>query len=92
MPHEILINGKVLDPRRAARELLPLDTILRCPSCNSSECGTNEPRTGIQFTGELKRYVPRQQDRWCFACGHRWMVVLPPEHIATQPDIAGPTR
>ena len=90
--HEILINGKVLDPRRAARELLPLDTTLRCPACDNDKVGTREPRTGHQFVGELKAFVPRQQDRWCFACGHQWTAVLPPEAIASQPIITTGVR
>lgn len=85
MAHQIIVNGKVLDPKRAAANLLPGDTALACPRCESQQCGANEPRYDIKYKGETQLGTPRLQDRWCFACGHQWAAVLPPEQIASQP-------
>ena len=79
MAHHVFINGRRYDPKEAIQTLLRGDTDLVCPACNSPMVGTKDALTGIQFTGEIKQWVPRQQDRWCHDCGHRWMTVLPPE-------------
>ena len=82
MPLTILVNGRPLDPVRAVQSLLPLDTELACPACGRLGCiEASAPRTGVRFPGEDRALVPRQQDRRCQACGHRWMVVLPPESL-----------
>lgn len=79
MSHQILIGGKPLDPKRAAATLLPLDTALVCPECQSSHVCAGEARTVARIGMEYVEGIPRQQDRKCLACGHRWTVTLPPQ-------------
>ena len=79
MSHQILINGRPWSPERAAREKLPLDTELVCPECESRQVAATEARTTLRLGGEAQHFIPRQQDRKCLACGHRWTSVLPPE-------------
>jgi transposase-like protein len=76
---EIIVNGRALSPERAIREQMPLDTMLACPNCESSHVVAGVARPGQRFGGESNATVPRQQDRRCLACNHRWMAVLPPE-------------
>jgi transposase-like protein len=78
---QIMVNGRPLSPERAIREQLPLDTMLVCPNCESSHVVAGVARAGIRFDGEKNATVPRQQDRRCLACNHRWMAVLPPESV-----------
>lgn len=61
-----------------------LDTPLRCPSCNGDAVMSRAAQTGHRYAGEQKEFVPRQQDRWCVACGHRWMAILPPAFVSLQ--------
>jgi hypothetical protein len=74
----ILIDGKPFPPERALREQLPLDTLLVCPECGSHDVEAREPKTTIRLGGEAQNFIPRQQDRYCLACNHRWVTVLPP--------------
>jgi DNA-directed RNA polymerase subunit RPC12/RpoP len=91
MPIEIIIDGRPLPPEKAVGRLLPVDTPLACPACNSQRVGAGRPRTGIRLDGEAQHFIPRQQDRWCEDCGHRWMTVLPPAIIAN-PEFTGGSR
>jgi hypothetical protein len=79
MPHQILVNGVKLDPAACAKALLPMDTPLRCPECNSFQVGANEPRLSMVYDGEATTLVPRHQDRFCLECRHQWTVTIPPE-------------
>jgi hypothetical protein len=78
MPHQIRVNGMVLDPKRAAAALLPMDTPLTCPRCNSHQVGANEPRNVAVNSGECVALVPREQDRFCLECRHQWTSILSP--------------
>jgi hypothetical protein len=80
MSHEIRIGGQLLDPKQAANNLLPLDTLLACPApgCGSTHVCAGEARTVARIGMEYKDGIPRQQDRRCLACGHRWSATLPP--------------
>jgi len=78
---EIMVNGRPLSPERAIREQLPLDTMLVCPNCESSHVVAGPARAGQRFGGESNATVPRQQDRRCLRCDHRWTAVLPPECV-----------
>lgn len=82
MTLQILVRGHVLDPKEAVQQMLPLDTMLICPACESAMVQALEPKTGIQLPAEIKQYIPRQQDRMCLACGHKWMTVLPPAIVS----------
>lgn len=79
MSHHIFIHGRRLDPREAAQQLMPSDTLLVCPHCSSRMVQTVEPKLTTRFEDEARVMVPRMQDRWCLDCGHRWATVLPPE-------------
>lgn len=78
----IMINGRPLDPKRAARELRPLDSFLICPACNGGHVQAKDALTIEQFGKgsdiEHADLVPRLQDRNCLDCGLRWSSVLPP--------------
>lgn len=78
MAHEILIHGKRLDPKDAGKTLLPSDTLLVCPRCESRMVQTVEAKLTERFPDESRLTVPRMQDRWCLDCGFRWATVLPP--------------
>lgn len=85
----IIVNGKPLDPHKAAGEFLPQDIFYICPMCGSKHVRARPARTiedmGGRGTGMEKQYqgwIPRQQDRWCVDCDHRWTAVLAPENIA----------
>lgn len=80
----ILANGRPFTPERALREQLPLDTMLVCPECEGRHVEAWEPHTTIRLGGEAQHFIPRQQDRRCLDCGHRWTTVLPPE-VYTDP-------
>ena len=87
MAIQILIHGKPLDPRTAAKEFLPLDLFYSCPQCGSAHVLAKPPRTIDDLSkevgvGQYKEWIPRQQDRWCLDCQHRWTAVLAPEIIA----------
>lgn len=84
MPITILVNGRPLSPQEAVRNQLPLDTILRCPACNSNEVMAKQALTTTRLDGETRDTVPRQQDRWCLNCGHRWAAVLVPEFMTNR--------
>lgn len=88
--HHVIINGKRYTPQEAARIQLPLDTVLRCPCCNGGHVEAVDALTGVRFPDEIRFFIPRQQDRWCLDCGHRWMTVLPPEAFSS--PIAGGSR
>jgi hypothetical protein len=79
MTQSIHLNGRYLSPQRAATERLALDTPLVCPECASSQVVAKPAQTTIRLGGEAQHFIPRQQDRRCLACGHRWTSVLPPE-------------
>lgn len=78
MSHEIRIGGKLLDPKKATANLLPLDTDLVCPECGSTHVCAGEARTVARIGMEYKDGIPRMQDRRCLSCNHRWPCVLPP--------------
>jgi hypothetical protein len=92
MTHTIRINGEYVSPERAARERLPLDTPFVCPECQSRHVLAKPARTTIRLGGEAQRFIPRQQDRQCQACGHRWTCVLPPESYHEESFTAGTRR
>lgn len=75
---QIMVNGRPLDPKDAAKTLLPADTLLICPSCESPHVRANEPRTVGRIDLEPQSLIPRQQDRRCERCGHRWTATLAP--------------
>lgn len=51
-----------------------LDTPLACPSC-----GSRDPKIVHALPAkEVWKNGARQQDRWCDACGHKWICVLSP--------------
>lgn len=79
--HVIKIGGRVLDPKDATNLKLACDTPLACPNCNSSNGVGASPALVDQLVAKA-RNSPRLQDRRCFACGHRWTAVLPPESFA----------
>ncbi len=56
-------------------EHLPSDTSLACPECEGQKLQATAPK-------EVWKGGARQQDRWCLACGHRWVTVLPPRFQA----------
>lgn len=78
MTHYLVFHGRRLDPREAAKTLLPSDTLLVCPHCSSGMVQACEPRLTTRFPDEGDATIPRMQDRWCLDCGHRWATVLPP--------------
>jgi hypothetical protein len=78
MSHQIMMGGKPLDPKRAAKNLMPLDTLLICPECESDKVCAGEAKTVARIGHEYKDGIPRMQTRRCLACEHRWEVVLPP--------------
>ncbi len=82
MGHLILVHGKPLDPRRAARQFLPLDLFYVCPEGNSRQALAQPPRTIDDLGGQYQVWIPRKQDRWCQDCGHRWTAILAPEILA----------
>lgn len=82
----ILVDGKALDPKKAAEKMLRCDTLLSCPECEGRDVMAHNPKTIAQLPGEARFFVPRQQDRRCQACGHRWTVTLPPEIYAHAPN------
>lgn len=84
MPHQIIIDGRLLDPKEAARRRLPFDTNLICPHCEGDQVVASVTRTGQEvIRNERKLFIPRQQDRRCLDCDYRWMVTLPPEFNST---------
>lgn len=89
MPLTILVNGRPLDPRRASETLLRQDTLLICPNCNGRIIEARQPLTTQRLDGEPHVFIPRQQDRRCVECGHRWAVVLPPEVVSMNPHTGG---
>lgn len=64
------------------KELRPQDTLLACPHCNAHT--DHHGRAVVKATAarEVWKHGARQQDRWCTACGHRWVTVLPPTWTA----------
>ena len=56
-------------------EHLPSDTLHACPECEGTRLKARAPR-------EVWKGGARQQDRWCLACGHCWVTVLPPRFQA----------
>jgi DNA-directed RNA polymerase subunit RPC12/RpoP len=80
--HLILVNGKPLDPQKAAGAFLPLDLFYVCPDCGSKHVLAKDAKTIEDLGGQHKLWIPRQQDRWCQECGHRWTATLAPEIIA----------
>jgi hypothetical protein len=84
---QILVHGKPLDPQKAAGAFLPLDLFYVCPACGSRQVLAKPARTIDDLSkevgvGQHKVWIPRQQDRWCLDCNHRWTAVLAPEIIA----------
>jgi len=69
----ILSNTKPISAERV--EHLPSDTMLVCPQCEGQKLDATAPK-------EVWKNGARQQDRWCLACGHRWVCVLPPRFQA----------
>jgi len=82
MSHTILVNGKRLEPKDARKILMPSDTLLVCPHCESRMVQAVPPKLTARFVDETHLTVPRLQDRWCLDCGYRWATVLPPEFQA----------
>lgn len=82
MGHLILINGKPLDPQKAAGAFLPLDMFYVCPDCGSKHVLAKEARAIDDLGGQHKLWIPRLQDRWCQECGHKWTATLAPEILA----------
>lgn len=83
MSHSIIIGGRYLDPKQAATAQLPLDTALVCPECSDAHVCAGEARTVARIGMEYPDGIPRQQDRKCLACGHRWTATLPPQSYHT---------
>jgi len=74
----LIITKDSFDPRA----LLPQDTPLACPHCNAYKDHLDRPVVQASPPREVWRDGARQQDRWCLACGHRWVTVLPPTFAA----------
>jgi len=85
MTLQILIHGRPLTPEEALQRQRPLDTMLVCPNCEGTAVEAFRPKTGHRWPEELRLVVPRQQDRHCLYCGHRWMAVLPPALLTPLP-------
>lgn len=87
MALQIYVHGKPLDPLKAAKEFLPLDLFYVCPNCGSRHVQARPPQTIDDLSreagvGQHKCWIPRQQDRWCLDCDHRWTAILAPEILA----------
>lgn len=78
----VSVKEGALDPHAQPMAFLPLDRFFVCPECNSQAVLARAPKTVEEFHGQYKVWVPRQQDRWCLHCGHKWTAVLAPEIIA----------
>lgn len=80
----MIIVRQPFDPRA----LQPQDTLLACPQCSAHKDHLGRPVVQANAPREVWRYGARQQDRWCLACGHRWVTVLPPTYEANVPGSA----